>query len=40
MNGGHRISNYSLEHSKKKRIKNKVDGLDTGLGEMEEFGIR
>jgi hypothetical protein len=40
MNGGHRISNYSPEYSKKKRTKNKVDGLDTGLSEMEEFGIR
>lgn len=40
MNGGHRISNYSPEYSKRKRIKNKVDGLDTGLSEMEEFGIR
>jgi len=25
---------------KKKRIKNKVEGLDTGFSEMEEFGIR
>jgi hypothetical protein len=40
MNGGHRISNYSLEYSKRKGIKNKVDGLDTGFGEMEEFGKR
>jgi hypothetical protein len=40
MNGGHRISNYSPEYLKKKRIKNKVGGMDTGLGGMEEFGIR
>jgi hypothetical protein len=40
MNGGHRISNYGPQYSKKEANKNKVDGLDTGLGEMEEFSIR
>lgn len=40
MNGGHRISNYSPEYSKKKRMENKMGGLDGGLSEMEEFGIR